>query len=185
MVLIFHPLVLPTPTFHIQSSLHPIVFVHGSFIHVPWWPFPFFAPLSASPVPSGSCQFVLYFHVSGSILLVCLFCWLGSTHRWWDHLVIIWYLSFTTWLISFSIIVSSSMQAVMEGRIKTYFLFLFFSCTWNSTLYSFQVYRDTSNWVILVNSSFSPVWEERQASATLPSALQEARPGDKHNNLLR
>ena len=27
------------------------------------------------------CQFVLYFNVSGYILLACLFCWLGSTYR--------------------------------------------------------------------------------------------------------
>ena len=58
-------------------------FVHGSFIHVPWWPFPFFPPLSPSPLPSGYCHFVLYFNVSGCILLAC---WLGSTYRW-DHMV--------------------------------------------------------------------------------------------------
>ena len=35
-------------------------------------------------------QFVLYFHVSGSILLACLFCWLGSPYRW-DHMVFVFH----------------------------------------------------------------------------------------------
>ena len=55
-----HFLLLILPTFG---------FVHVSFIHVPSWPFPYFAPLSLSPTPSGYCQFVLYFSVSGYILL--------------------------------------------------------------------------------------------------------------------
>ena len=46
----------------------------------------FFPPLSSFLFPSGYCQFALYFHVSGSILLACLFCWLGCTYRW-DHMV--------------------------------------------------------------------------------------------------
>ena len=67
-------------------SLH-VVFVHESFICVSWWPFPFLPPLF-SPLPSGDCQFVLYFYVSGSLLLTFLFCWLGSTYRW-DHMVFV------------------------------------------------------------------------------------------------
>ena len=51
---------------------------------------PFFPPLSSSLHPSGHCQFVLYFHVSGSILLICLFCGLGSTYRW-DHMVFVFH----------------------------------------------------------------------------------------------
>ena len=62
----------------------PFGFVHVSFIHVPWWPFLYYPLLSLSPLSSGSCQFVLYFNVSGYNLLACLFCWLGSTYRW-DH----------------------------------------------------------------------------------------------------
>ena len=60
----------PLPTF---SPPTPIVFVHGFFIHVSWLTFPFFPPLFPSPLPSAYCQFVLYFHVSGSILLACFF----------------------------------------------------------------------------------------------------------------
>ena len=60
----------------------PFGFVHVSFIHVPWWLFPYYSPLSPPPLLSGYCQFVLYFNVSGCILLACLFCWLDSTYRW-------------------------------------------------------------------------------------------------------
>ena len=38
-------------------------------------------PIIPSPLPSGYCQFVLYFSVSGSTLLAHLFCWLGSTEH--------------------------------------------------------------------------------------------------------
>ena len=64
----------------------PLWFVHGSFIHVPWQPSLFFPPLSPSLLPSGYCQFVLYFNVSHYILLPYFFCWLGSTYRW-DHMI--------------------------------------------------------------------------------------------------
>ena len=66
------------PTSHFQSC-SPIVFDHGSFIRVPWWSFPFTPLFFPSFLPSGHCQFVPYFYVSDSILLACLFCWLGST----------------------------------------------------------------------------------------------------------
>ena len=81
---------LPTSTSHIQSSSYPIVFVHGPFIHVPWQPILLLSPVTPFPLPSGHCQFVLYFHVSGSNLLAYLFCWLGSTYRW-DHMVFVPY----------------------------------------------------------------------------------------------
>ena len=42
---------------------------------------PLLSPRIPSPLPSGHCYFVLYFHVSGSILLTFLFCWLDSTYR--------------------------------------------------------------------------------------------------------
>ena len=75
----------PYPPSHIQSY-SPSVFFHGSFICVPWWPFPFFPLLSPSTLPSGHCHFVIYYHGSASILLPCLFCWLGTTYRW-GHMV--------------------------------------------------------------------------------------------------
>ena len=64
-------------------------FAHVSFIHVPENPSlsPHNCPL---PLPSGYCQFGLYFNVSGYILLACLFCWLGSTYRW-NHMVFVFH----------------------------------------------------------------------------------------------
>ena len=35
---------------------------------------PPFPPIISSHLPPGYCQFVLYFNVSGYILLACLFC---------------------------------------------------------------------------------------------------------------
>ena len=49
-----------------------------------------FLPHYPLPLSSGYCQFVLNFNVSGYILLVCLFCWLGSTYRS-DHLVFVFH----------------------------------------------------------------------------------------------
>ena len=51
---------------------------------------PLLSPVIPLPYPSGYCQFVLYFNVSGNILLTCLFCWLGSTYRW-DHTVFVYH----------------------------------------------------------------------------------------------
>ena len=87
---IFPPLLssaLPTPLSHLQSL--PCVLYTCSLMSLP-----LLFPLSSSPDLSGHCQFVLYFHVSGLISLICLFCWLGSTYRW-DDMVF----AFTTWLI--------------------------------------------------------------------------------------
>ena len=47
-------------------------------------------PLLTPVIPVPWSLSVLYFHVSGSILLVCLFCWLDSTYRW-DHMVFVFY----------------------------------------------------------------------------------------------
>ena len=77
---------------------------------------PLFSPIIPLPLLSGYCQFVLYFNVSGSILLACLFC---------DYVPliaeIIWYLSFTVWLISLGIMPSSSIHAVAKVR-SSFFL---------------------------------------------------------------
>ena len=72
------PTALPCPTNpHLPLSILPPFGLSVSPLYMvlddpsPAFPCP--------PLPSGSCQFVLYFNVSGSILLVYLFCWLGST----------------------------------------------------------------------------------------------------------
>ena len=104
----FSTTTFPCPTYPhlLPSILPPFGFVHGSFIHDPWQPFPFFPLSSPSPVPAGHGQFVLYFHVSGCILLACLFCWLGSTYRW-DHMVFVF-------LDLESIMLSEVIQAVKD-----------------------------------------------------------------------
>ena len=104
---LFHPLHL------LPSILSPFGFNHGAFIHVPWWPF--FLLLSLSPLLSAYCQVVLYFNVSGCILLACVFCWLGSSYRW-DHVEFLFhclacYLLFNTTL-TFLIYFSNSLQWV-------------------------------------------------------------------------
>ena len=82
----------PTPQPFAPPTLNPthFGFVNGPFIHIPWEPFPYFIPLSLSPLLSGHCQFVLHFNVSASIFLACLFSWLDSTHRW-DHMVFVFH----------------------------------------------------------------------------------------------
>ena len=76
---------LPTPTFHIQHCPPPPLSLSmGSLYMFLDLTFPLLSLFSPSPVLSGHCQFVLNFYVSGSILLTCWFCWLGSTDRW-DH----------------------------------------------------------------------------------------------------
>ena len=73
----------PIPTSHPWS--YPLWFCPCVLYTCSWKPFPF-PPVIPSHLPSGYCQFVLNFSVSGYILLACLFCWLGSTYRW-DHMV--------------------------------------------------------------------------------------------------
>ena len=91
LVFIFLPPLSPTPphpTSHPQ--LYTFCLCHGYVIHVSWCSFLIFPPLSLSRFPSTYCQLVLYFNVSGSILLACLFCWLGFTYRW-DHMVFVFH----------------------------------------------------------------------------------------------
>ena len=64
-----------TPLHHSQTHFPPLIlrpfgFVHVFFIHVPKNP-SFFppSPIIPSQLPSGYCQFVLNFNVSGYILL--------------------------------------------------------------------------------------------------------------------
>ena len=84
-----------TPTSHAQSYPHN-GFFNGSFILVPWWPFPFF-PLSSSPTPLVT---VSLFFISMSLVIFGLFvCFVDKVPLIGE---IIWYLSFTSCLISLS-----------------------------------------------------------------------------------
>ena len=102
------PIALPCPIQPApKDNPHPIVLVCRSFVHVP--------PLSPIIRTPGHCQFVLYFHVSGSISLICFTDQVPLIGE------IIWYLSFITWLTSLSIMLSSSIHAVTKGR-SSFFL---------------------------------------------------------------
>ena len=62
---------LPTPLSHIQSS-SPVVFLHGSFIHVPWLdPSPSF-PRYPSPRPSPLVTVSLFFICMSLVLFLLL-----------------------------------------------------------------------------------------------------------------
>ena len=67
-------------------------------------PFHFFPPFPPHLLSSGHCHPVPCFHASGPILLVCLFYQVPLIGE------IIWYFSFTAWLISLSIIFSSAIH---------------------------------------------------------------------------
>ena len=102
---------LPHSVFPLPHCLYPWWLYTCSLT----WPFPFFTPLSSSLLPSGHCQFILYFNDSSSILLVCFVDYVPLLGE------IIWYLSFTTWVISLSIMLSSSIHAVAKCR-SSFFL---------------------------------------------------------------
>ena len=97
------------------SNLPPLALSTCSLYMLLDGPSPIFSHYPLSPVPSSYCQFDLYFNVSGCILLACLFCYVTLIGE------IIWYLSFTVWLISLSIMPSSSIHAVAKVR-SSFFL---------------------------------------------------------------
>ena len=108
------------------SPAPPTPYSHSQLPHCCPWPraiytcpltrlFPFFPPSPSSSHPSGACQFAPCFHASSPFFsFVCSV-----------HLVpvceIIWYLSFTAWLLSRSTMLSSSTHAVEKGR-SSFFL---------------------------------------------------------------
>ena len=111
---IFLPIALPCP---VQLPLPKTFPTPLSLCMSPLYLFLVFTLLLLSPVisfppPLWLLSVCSLFHVSGSILLTCLFGCLGFTYRW-DHMVFVF---FTTWLISLSIMLSSSIHAVMKGR---------------------------------------------------------------------
>ena len=111
--------IFPCPAHpHLPPSILPTFgFVHESFIHVPWRPFPYFPSLSSSP-PSSLVTINLFF-ISMSLVIFCLLvCFVDYVPLTGE---IICYLSFTTWLISLIIMLSSSIHTVTKGR-SSFFL---------------------------------------------------------------
>ena len=81
-------------------------------------------PLLSSiiPLPPSPLVTVSVFHVSMLLVLFCsLVCFVHSIPLICE---IVWYLSFTAWLISLSIMLSSSTHAVTKGR-SSFFLSFF------------------------------------------------------------
>ena len=100
------PLKHPPP----PSILPLFGFVHSSFIHVPLTrPFPFLPLLSPYPYPSG------YFSLFFLPLCLIIFWLLVLLIRFHLKVRSYDYLSFTAWLISLSIMLSSSIHAIANG----------------------------------------------------------------------
>ena len=103
----FPPTTPPNPTLDTTPLwLCPCMFLYACSLTT----LPPFASVIPSHLTTGYCQFVLYFNVSGNILLACF------TNQVPLIGEIIWYLSLTTWLISLSIMLYSSIHAVEKGR---------------------------------------------------------------------
>ena len=104
-VCIFSPFLHPTPA---KPTSLPHDFVHVSFI---------VAPVNASP--HSPLAIVRLFLISISLVIFCLL------FSFVDYVPvkgeIIWYLFLTAWLISLSIMLSSSIHAVAKG-ISSFFL---------------------------------------------------------------
>ena len=85
----------PIPTSHPWS--YPIWFCPWVLYMCSLKTLPLFSPIIPFfPLPSGQCQFILYLNVSSSILIVCLFCWLGSTYRWYHMVFVFHHLAYFT-----------------------------------------------------------------------------------------
>ena len=111
----FPPTSPPHPSHPHLPSLIPLLFgfVHVSFIvHKPFPLFPLLSP------PISLLVTVRLFLISMSLVVFCLLvCFIDQVPVKGE---VIWYLSLTAWLISLSIMFSSSIHAVSKGR--SYFL---------------------------------------------------------------
>ena len=113
----FSPLLTPSHTPPLPQSIPPHCPCHESSIHIPWLaPFPSF---HRYPLPPSPLVTVSLFIISKSWVLFCLLvCCVDQVPLIGE---IIWYLSFTAWLISLSITLSSSIHAIVKGR-SSFFL---------------------------------------------------------------
>ena len=90
---------------------------YGSCIYVRWLiPSPSFIR-SPHPLLSESCKSVLRIYASISILFVSLL-----FHQIPHKSEIIWYVSFSDWLISLSIIISRYIHTLSKGKISFFFM---------------------------------------------------------------
>ena len=110
-----------------SPSLHPTTASHTSIppLYPPPWFCPcvlyssFYRPLSPLSPPHSPLAIVTMFLISMSLVIFCLL------FSFVDYVPvkgeIIWYLSLATWLISLSIMLSSSIHAIAKG-ISSFFL---------------------------------------------------------------
>ena len=103
----------PSPTPPQPNPPPPLDFVHVSFIVVPLIPSPH------CPLPPAPMVIVRLFLTSMSLVIFCLL--FSSVDYVPVKGEVIWYLSLTIWLISLSIMLSSSIHAVAKGR-SSFFL---------------------------------------------------------------
>ena len=120
----YSPLPFPCPS-HIQSS-SPTPTHHCPCLWILYTcplTLPLLSPVSPLPPPLWSLSVCSLF----LCLWFCfahLFCWLGSTYRG-DH---IWYLFFTAWIISLSIMLSSSIHCGEGWEFLLSFCCIVFHC---------------------------------------------------------
>ena len=112
---------LPPPSSQTPTSIvnhHTIFHVYGSFIYVLWLiPSPSFDQFSPLSTP---LTIVSLFHDSMPLILFCSLVYFVHYIPFVSE--VLWYSFFTNWLISFSIIVSSSIHAVTKGKNSLEFL---------------------------------------------------------------
>ena len=83
------PLPCPPSLSHIQSALSLSLSIGPLYMFLDLT-LPLLSPVTLLFSPLWSQAVILYFHVSGSVLLACLFYWLGSTYKW-DHMVFVFH----------------------------------------------------------------------------------------------
>ena len=116
----FSPITPPTPS---NPTSCPLALSMGPlymFLDDPSPSFPLFSLLPL--LPSGYCKFVLYFNVSGSILLIC--CFVGQVPLIDE---IIRYLPFTIWLSSFSKMLYTTLNKEIKEATNKWMHIL---CSW-------------------------------------------------------
>ena len=111
----FHPSKVPHPTYPClpPSNLPPLALSMSPLYIILYDPFPSFLCYLPPPTPLVT---VSLFFISMSLVIFCLLvCFVDYVPLIGE---IIWYLSFTAWLTSLSIILSGSIHVVTKGRLS-------------------------------------------------------------------
>ena len=112
-----------------SSGLQHIVCVHGLYVYV--LQLTPSSPFIQSPLFPGICQSVPHIH-NASVL----FCLLVDFVHYIPHISkIIWYLSFSDWLILLSIIISRTSMLSQRVRVHSFYSHIVFHCVNVSQLF--------------------------------------------------